>query len=558
MISTRLRNAGAVGLVIVLCMTGIAFVQDKMAEVRETHHLAETGAFEGNDVSPVVAFTTLALGGFRGLLADILFLRSQSMHESGNYFELVQLADWLVKLQPRFTGATAYLAWNMAYNVSVTYNAPEDRWRWVQRGIELIRDEALKHSDNDPVLFHELGWIYQHKVGHILDDANWYYKRQLAMQIIHITGETGRIDWQALADAPDNPEELYASLNAKQTAALAEILGKRQLTLRQLEDEFRQMGSFPDVDMEDELVAANLFEPMNLYLRSRWLNLGFRLDPEFIAPLIDEYGYLDFRLPEAHAIYWAKRGLAASEGGINVKCDRMVNQSMMNAFKYGTIIYLPEEGAAFIGPNLEIVDAVRDQYLYTMATHEDNNSFRSGWENFMKDAVVMLYAGGRVAKANEYLKKLRQDFPQKPAYRVDIHTFAKKEFRQDVADKSLKQTEGLVAQSIFQSYLHASTGDMEAAAYQMIIAKYIHQTYNAEKTSDRQMLRTGLPPVEVMQAGILNSLLNPEVSPLSNNARRSLLVALQLPPDTTQVQPVNLNLNVLDRSNTADLEIQNN
>jgi hypothetical protein len=269
-----------------------------------------------------------------------------------------------VKLQPRFTGATAYLAWNMAYNVSVTFNAPEDRWRWVQRGIELIRDEALNYSDNDPVLFHELGWIYQHKVGHILDDANWYYKRQLAMQIMHITGEPGRIDWQALADAPNSTEELYASLSEKQLTALAAILASRQMNIAQLEDTFRQTGGFPDFEMVDELGEAELFVPLNLYLRSRWLRLGYRLDPEFIAPIIAEYGYLDFRLPEAHAIYWAKRGLAASPDGVNVKCDRMVNQSMMNAFKYGTIIYMPEDGPAFIGPNLEIVDAARDHYLY--------------------------------------------------------------------------------------------------------------------------------------------------------------------------------------------------
>jgi hypothetical protein len=558
MISERLRNAAIVSLVIVLSITGIAFVQDEMVEVRDEHHLTEVGALDGDEVSPVVAFTTLALGGFRGLLADILFLRSQSMHESGNYFELVQLADWLVKLQPRFTGATAYLAWNMAYNVSVTFNAPEDRWRWVQRGIELIRDEALNYSDDDPVLFHELGWIYQHKVGHILDDANWYYKRQLAMQIIHVTGQTGRIDWRAFADAPNTKEELYASLSQKQVEALDAILESRQMTMAQLEEGFRSIGNFPEFEMIDELAEAELLEPMNLYLRSRWLRQGYRLEPEFIAPIIDDYGYLDFRMPEAHAIYWAKRGLAASHGGVNVKCDRMVNQSMMNAFKSGTIIYLPEEGPAFEGPNLDIVDAVRDQYLYTMREHQDNNSFRSGWENFMKDAVVMLYAGGRVAKANEYLQRLRSDFPSKRDYRVDIHTFAKKELKQDVEDKSLKQTRAILVQTIITSYMHAAAGNMEAAYYQMEIAIYVHRVYNAEKTSARQMNRTGLPPLEILQAGILTDLLNPEMSPLSENARATLLVALGLPPGTTQVQPTNISGNMLESRETEDLPLQNN
>ena len=49
----------------------------------------------------------MALGGFRGLLADILWIRAISLQEQGKYFELVQLADWIQKLQPKFAGVSS-------------------------------------------------------------------------------------------------------------------------------------------------------------------------------------------------------------------------------------------------------------------------------------------------------------------------------------------------------------------------------------------------------------------------------------------------------------------
>ncbi len=68
---------------------------------------------------PVLQFTTVALGGFRGLIANALWLRMNQLQEDGKYFEMVQLADWITKLQPRFTSVWVFQAWNMAYNISV-------------------------------------------------------------------------------------------------------------------------------------------------------------------------------------------------------------------------------------------------------------------------------------------------------------------------------------------------------------------------------------------------------------------------------------------------------
>ena len=70
----------------------------------------------------------------------------------------------------------------MAYNISVKFkeNWPgdyTDRWHWLERGIELLRDEGLRYNPNSILIYRELGWFFQHKMGQNLDDANMYLQK---------------------------------------------------------------------------------------------------------------------------------------------------------------------------------------------------------------------------------------------------------------------------------------------------------------------------------------------------------------------------------------------
>src|ERR1700728_2505905 len=84
---------------------------------------------------PLLAFTTVALGGFRGLIANALWMRANDLQQDDKVYEMVQLADWITALEPHFTQVWTMQAWNMAYNISVKFKDPEDRWHWLERGI---------------------------------------------------------------------------------------------------------------------------------------------------------------------------------------------------------------------------------------------------------------------------------------------------------------------------------------------------------------------------------------------------------------------------------------
>jgi hypothetical protein len=116
----------------------------------------------GSNAPPILAFTTVALGGFRGLIANSLWIRANDLQNDGKYFEMVQLADWITKLEPTFVQVWLMQSWNMAYNISVKFTDFGDRWRWVQRGIELLRDDGLKYCPKEALVYRELAWFFQH------------------------------------------------------------------------------------------------------------------------------------------------------------------------------------------------------------------------------------------------------------------------------------------------------------------------------------------------------------------------------------------------------------
>ena len=156
-------------------------LNERLLALRAERHL--TQAPPTLNMPPAVAFTTVALGGFRGILADVLWMRAGTLQDEGRYFELVQLSDWIAKLQPRSAAVWAYHAWNMAYNVSALMSDPTEKWRWVRNGIGLLRDEGMVCNPGSARLHQELAWLFLHKLGTEADAAAGFYRERWAAEV---------------------------------------------------------------------------------------------------------------------------------------------------------------------------------------------------------------------------------------------------------------------------------------------------------------------------------------------------------------------------------------
>ena len=493
----------AIAMIIPLIFA-ISYIQKKINTIKTEHKLTDTTIIK--NAPPVVAFVTVVMGSFRGLLADILWLRTIALQDEGKYYEMVQLASWITKLQPRFTGATAYLAWNMAYNISVTCSSHEDRWRWVRKGIELIRDEALEYNPSDPVLYKELGWIYQHKVGNIMDDANQYYKNRMATELMEVFGKADA-DWEALAAAPKNEKELKEALNLddqfwKDIGAPDIDFRDKYYSFSDIEKDFKLFGNIPLKVQKAMKHDNDSIQFLDNYYRAKWLRESYKLDPETIVKLNKKYGNLDWRLPEAHAIYWATKGIDNDvKNEVNTHCDRMITQSIKNAFMGGKLVLAdPKDPRSFMTiPNIEIADAAIEAYKGAYK-RQDSKSFNDGMRNFMKDIIVVMYTFGKYSKAKKYLKMLQKEEPKNKALRVGLDKFVMKEWKEDVRDATTRQASDLITGLIYRSCFMAAAGEEDAALGNLNLAKSIYNIYHKEQASTWE--RVGLPPFDEIKKTI--------------------------------------------------------
>ena len=457
-----------------------------------------------DNAPPLLAFTTVALGGFRGLISNFLWIRASDLQQDDKYFEASQLATWITDLEPHFSQVWVFQGWNMAYNISVKFkeNAPgdyTDRWRWVQRGIELMRDEGLKYNPDDVLIFRELAWQFQHKIGANLDDGNMFYKMQWAAEMSDLFGDDGTN---------------YESLINPQTGA----------------------------DRTNAMV-----------LREK-----YKLDPVFIKSVDQEYGPLDWRLPEAHAIYWGAKGLdQAKKHPEKVKQDdlimlrRIVYQSIYQAFKHGRIIYNSFTHSYGLGPNLELVGRVNAAYEQMSAEDAGNRDhIETAQRNFLRDAVYFLYENNRMTEANQWFKYLGDKFPNKPIVENDpnslpknltLDDYAVAVVQIDIGETSQERVTSAVQGLLTRAYLALVEDD--DARYQNFknLATRVYQRYAQKTSGSKGDVRIPLPPLDVLTRTIVNDLLDPQRG-IPPEARAVLRSRLGLPaevaaPATTNAVP---------------------
>src|SRR5439155_3299714 len=165
-------------LVLIGCLAASGVLGVDLAASAGRNRLVYTDRVSESDPPQVAA--GIAMGAFRGLFVNFLWIRANNLKEEGRFYEAIDLARAITKLQPPFPQVWVFHAWNMAYNISVSTQTPQERWQWVSAGIRLLRDQAIPANPNDMLIHKELAWIFMHKIGGYMDDANLYYKRQLA------------------------------------------------------------------------------------------------------------------------------------------------------------------------------------------------------------------------------------------------------------------------------------------------------------------------------------------------------------------------------------------
>lgn len=450
------------------CIAGAGLMQRMLNRQRAELGLTNREPLE--NAPPVLALTTQVLGGFRGMIANALWIRAQDLQENARYFEMMQLADWITKLEPHFTHVWLVQAWNMAYNISVKFPDHADRWRWVRAGIELLRDSGLRYNPNETLIYRELAWFFQHKMGQNLDDAHFYYKSQWAVEMMQLFGGE-RPNFERLI-APQNPDE------------------KRRADL----------------------------------LREK-----YKMDASVMRQIDERYGPLDWRLPEAHAIYWATVGLSKSKPEELITLRRVIYQSMNLAFQRGRLV-LSTNALPRLLPNLAIVEKANQAFVDQINDDEEKrDAIRKAHKNFLRDVPYQFFMFNRVREGEKWLRYAREQYPEISPANESLAEYAVERATGAATDQSQIKTTALIQAFVLQYYFALLDDRTDEANEYMLRAIEVWNAYQ-NKTRKRQQ------PLEIaniaeMKKVIQDDLLDPQRG-LAPEARARLRTILQMPPET--------------------------
>ncbi|KKK86781.1 hypothetical protein LCGC14_2759800 [marine sediment metagenome] len=121
-------------------LVGAAWLRGPIEEQRGRLGLDTVSADEAIAKHPRIALLQLVPGGIRAPFINYLWIRSQELKQDGKFFDAWGLRSLICEMTPHFPGVWAFLAWDMAWNISVATHTEAERWMWVSNGIKLIRN----------------------------------------------------------------------------------------------------------------------------------------------------------------------------------------------------------------------------------------------------------------------------------------------------------------------------------------------------------------------------------------------------------------------------------
>jgi hypothetical protein len=595
---------------------------------------------EGN-VPPGVEFATKCLGPLRPIFIINLWMRASNLQEEGKFFELNDLCRLITQLEPRFPAIWAYWAWNVAYNCSVKFPAsqPQERWRWVKMGIEILRDDALRINPRAAGLYRELSWLYSHKIGQDMDDAHLFYKGWHALEMQEALGRPPYLErLEAIAAAPRSERELrrdtpvaalldalkaagveatkqplavanrssdlpQAALdilnipaNAEAFARLEAFLraavlrdrlklepGDVQLSLGDVLDwsrfcaKLRDQGvagrpspgnrawqllppnvraaieqaaegktlphdvkggilaalndvlKMPDLCRQEDLRRAEIPPEAAVLLKRDRASLSphetqklnrfvfgaaFREElgkPGIMLRLMRRLGPIDWRLPEAHSLYWTERSLDLAErdsfNELNAARERF--WSAFRCCQRGRLRLVPgsdkEPPIWEAAPNYTMVDALIQLHQEDMArflSAETQDPAREAFFNFLRNAILDFFILNDAKNASRLLAQLIELGGEPP---MGLSDFTTRRFNDLLRGMTTEQAIINVHNLFVRMFEWESLGDMDSAATCENYARLFYTKY--KEGHDAPRLR--LPPIEnLWKRALLSAILH--------------------------------------------------
>ena len=213
---------------------------------------------------------------------------------------------------------------------------------------------------------------------------------------------------------------------------------------------------------------------------------------------------LNWLHPDAHAIYWAYKGLdllATEEGrekaSGEVNTDRIIAHSLQNLFRYGQTRFflnevypiLPDGSRSevpqmqtdlFLRPDLRMFYRYNQAILDILDKYKDDRgrreSLANGHRNMLINAVFSFYQAGHTARAERIYTELRERYPR-PEFDMGLVPFCRKRFLEEMDSLGIPDAREQILFLLQNSYFLFAIGSDDEAYGRESLARQIYDHY---------------------------------------------------------------------------------
>jgi len=356
------------------------------------------------NIPPSLTLITIALGPFRGLIADALWWHVSDLQDEGNFFEIMKISNWIAAMQPENPFVWTYHAWNMAYNISDEFPTPQTKWEWIYAAIKFLRNDALAYIPKNKQIKSELAWLIINRIAEGNDKLNTYYTRQWLKHI--------------------SKSMKYGNIN--------EI--KNFISYAKKHPDFDKLKT-PEAQR-----ISNLIYEQNL-------------NPNKMLAIDQKFGPFNWKLPIVNALYWIykKDNTSFRQGDLNY--ETVLDVALFTTFLKGTVITNSKNKSFITTNNLKITKNIVKYYNHQIKQKQlaDDKTQRQKlklligrFSDMLSNIIpiVKLFNGDKDARA--YFKIYRQ---LNPEYKKSFDAFLKQNIHRLTYEGPIK-----CKQSIIEAY----------------------------------------------------------------------------------------------------------
>jgi hypothetical protein len=250
----------------------------------------------------------------------------------------------------------------------------------------------------------------------------------------------------------------------------------------------------------------------------------------------DLYGPFDWRLPDAHSVYWAEiyRQHAKPNAEDTDSLRRSIFQSMRMACFRGSLspsITNVTEQNFMLWPNFDLFPKVNAAYK-KMIEEQPNSNFQNGHKNDLKEVIPLLYVNGREKEAAYWFDYLNKEYTNAFVGKqkgISLQDFVISTVATDVKETDVNRVTATLAGIYVREFQDLIKDNDDEAQNAEHLAQVVYD-YFQDKIGKAAEIRVGLKPLKDIKKSVLDYLMNPDpkTAPINAYAQNILRTKLGL------------------------------